>query len=97
MKREADRDEFMILASDGLWDVVPSEVACNIVRECLEEGNAHPDDASSSVGGRVTDQGAGAGTTNPSRIASAAALLTRMALGRQSSDNISVIVVDLKP
>jgi protein phosphatase 2C len=32
----------------------------------------------------------------PSRSMLAAALLTRLALGRRSADNISVIVVDLK-
>ncbi|XXG89974.1 hypothetical protein AAC387_Pa12g1848 [Persea americana] len=28
-------DEFLILASDGLWDVVSNEMACNVVRRCL--------------------------------------------------------------
>lgn len=30
-----DLDEFLILASDGLWDVVSNEMACNVVRRCL--------------------------------------------------------------
>lgn len=28
-------DEFLILASDGLWDAVSNELACNVVRRCL--------------------------------------------------------------
>ena len=30
-----DDDECLILASDGLWDVVSNETACNIARMCL--------------------------------------------------------------
>ncbi|KAK8686537.1 hypothetical protein V6N13_125561 [Hibiscus sabdariffa] len=30
-----NRDEFVILASDGLWDVISNEVACRVVRRCL--------------------------------------------------------------
>ncbi|KAL9250785.1 putative protein phosphatase 2C 8 [Drosera capensis] len=28
-------DEFLILATDGLWDVVTNQVACQVVRRCL--------------------------------------------------------------
>ncbi|GER46701.1 protein phosphatase 2c [Striga asiatica] len=28
-------DEFLILASDGLWDVVSNELACQVARKCL--------------------------------------------------------------
>ncbi|KAE8658572.1 putative protein phosphatase 2C 51 [Hibiscus syriacus] len=30
-----DGDEFLILATDGLWDVVTNELACRLVRRCL--------------------------------------------------------------
>ncbi|MCD9642347.1 hypothetical protein HAX54_029077 [Datura stramonium] len=72
IKREAE-DECMILASDGLWDVISNEMACQVARECLRRE-----------------------AIISSQSASAAALLTRLAMGRNSSDNISVIVVDLK-
>ncbi|XP_062073345.1 probable protein phosphatase 2C 75 isoform X2 [Humulus lupulus] len=36
-KREAE-DECLIIASDGLWDVLSSELACEVARECLREG-----------------------------------------------------------
>ncbi|OIT31613.1 PREDICTED: probable protein phosphatase 2C 75 isoform X1 [Nicotiana attenuata] len=85
-KREAE-DECLILASDGLWDVLSSEVACAVARECLRE-----EDHSFCP----WVEGVGEGAMFSSRSASAAALLTRLALGRNSRDNISVIVVDLK-
>lgn len=33
--KRTSRDEFLILASDGLWDVVSNDVACLIVRRCF--------------------------------------------------------------
>ncbi|KAM3736399.1 hypothetical protein ACB098_10G160900 [Castanea mollissima] len=93
-KREPE-DECLILASDGLWDVLSSELACDVARECLREVTPAPDAAIDlNSGPRIEDEGAGA--LYPSRSVLAAALLTRLALGRKSFDNISVIVVDLK-
>ncbi|KAJ4768876.1 Protein phosphatase 2C family protein [Rhynchospora pubera] len=39
-------DEFIILASDGLWDVISNEMACYIVRSCLLAGPTPTDVAS---------------------------------------------------
>ncbi|XP_055828918.1 probable protein phosphatase 2C 75 isoform X2 [Solanum dulcamara] len=90
-KREAE-DECLILASDGLWDVISSEIACAVGRECLRER-----DPAGDLSSRPLVEGDGRGDMFSSRSAcSAAALLTRLALGRNSRDNISVIVVDLK-
>ncbi|CAA6655029.1 unnamed protein product [Spirodela intermedia] len=36
-----EEDEFLILASDGLWDVVPNGLACKVARMCLR-GTAPP-------------------------------------------------------
>jgi protein phosphatase 2C len=66
-----DGDECLILASDGLWDVVSNEDACEVARACLRRGRAK-------------------------WCAEAAALLTKLALARRSSDNVSVVVVDLR-
>ncbi|KAF9620628.1 hypothetical protein IFM89_013654 [Coptis chinensis] len=30
-----EKDEFVILASDGLWDAMSNEMACQVVRRCL--------------------------------------------------------------
>ncbi|XP_062180910.1 protein phosphatase 2C 51-like isoform X2 [Phragmites australis] len=75
-----DQDEFLILASDGLWDVVSNEVACKIARKCLNgrAASMFPE----SVSGRTA--------------ADAAALLTELAMSRGSNDNISVVVVELR-
>ncbi|XP_042485695.1 probable protein phosphatase 2C 75 [Macadamia integrifolia] len=88
-------DECLILASDGLWDVLSNELACEVARKCLHE------EESSSNAARILDAEPPDGDTgteqmNQSRCSLAAALLTRLALGRKSSDNISVIVIDLK-
>ena len=34
--RRTKCDEFLILGSDGLWDVISNEIACQVVRRCLE-------------------------------------------------------------
>ncbi|XP_068659648.1 protein phosphatase 2C 51-like [Aristolochia californica] len=75
-------DEFLILASDGLWDVVSNEKACEVVRKRLVR---NPVPKKLKVG---TDDGDGS--------AEAAAMLVELALGRGSNDNISVIVIDLR-
>ncbi|KAI3517628.1 hypothetical protein L1887_16843 [Cichorium endivia] len=81
-RREAG-DECLIVASDGLWDVLSSELACKIVHECLGE-NQEP---------RIeANEGAAAGSSSDA----AATLLIRLALGRRSTDNISVIIIDLR-
>ncbi|XP_016432630.1 putative protein phosphatase 2C 75 [Nicotiana tabacum] len=89
-KREAE-DDCLILASDGLWDVISNEMACEVASECLREEYPAEDHSFSPL-----VEGDNGGAIYSSRSASAAALLTRLALGRKSCDNISVIVVDLK-
>ncbi|KAF0919546.1 hypothetical protein E2562_029772 [Oryza meyeriana var. granulata] len=75
-----DKDEFLILASDGLWDVVSNEVACKIARNCLSgrAASKYPESVSGST------------------AADAAALLVELAISRGSKDNISVVVVELR-
>ncbi|KAG9441436.1 hypothetical protein H6P81_017290 [Aristolochia fimbriata] len=89
-------DEFIILASDGLWDVLSNELACDVVRRCLSD--AGPSSSAVDVLNMDAPEPAGSGDTQAShsRCSLAAALLTRLALGRKSCDNISVIVIDLK-
>ncbi|KAL3499228.1 hypothetical protein ACH5RR_038321 [Cinchona calisaya] len=35
VNKRTQSDEFLIIATDGLWDVVSNEVACEVVRRCL--------------------------------------------------------------
>ncbi|KAA3464663.1 putative protein phosphatase 2C 51 [Gossypium australe] len=72
-------DEFLILASDGLWDVVSNEVACRVVRRCLN--------------GQIRSKTAD--VLNQNRASEAAAVLVELAMSRGSKDNISVIVIEL--
>ncbi|RLN24426.1 orphans transcription factor [Panicum miliaceum] len=75
-----DTDEFIIMASDGLWDVMSNEFACKVARYCLSGRAAAKCPA--TVGG--------------SSASDAAALLVEMAAARGSDDNISVVVVELR-
>ncbi|KAF3599855.1 hypothetical protein F2Q69_00038755 [Brassica cretica] len=75
-------DECLILASDGLWDVVTNETACGVARMCLK--------------GAEVAEGGGDSDTAHNACSDAALLLTKLALARQSSDNVSVVVVDLR-
>ncbi|KAK4350785.1 hypothetical protein RND71_030098 [Anisodus tanguticus] len=76
-------DEFLILASDGLWDVVSSETACHVARMCLRG-----EDPAGNHNFMPWVEGADGGAIFSSRSAVAAALLTRLAVGRKSLDNI---------
>ena len=87
-----DEDECLILASDGLWDVVNNETACQLARTCLRNGGAR--------GWREAPQPEtaedGIAEKSDKACSDAALLLTKFALARNSSDNISVVVVDLR-
>ncbi|KAK4265606.1 hypothetical protein QN277_026635 [Acacia crassicarpa] len=87
--RREKKDECLILASDGLWDVMTNEEACEIARKrILLWHKKHGD------GGLTTGTGPGEGVDPAAQ--SAADYLSRVALQRGSKDNISVIVIDLK-
>lgn len=80
VSKRSDKDEFLILASDGLWDMISNEFACQVVRRCLS--------------GRMKRKSQD--VLSESRAAEAAIVLAELAMARGSRDNISVIVVDLK-
>ncbi|CAA6672795.1 unnamed protein product [Spirodela intermedia] len=81
-------DECLILASDGLWDVLSNEEVCNAARKRIllwykKNGGA----ASLSERGEGADPAAQA----------AADYLLKLAIQKGSKDNITIIVVDLRP
>ncbi|KAK9293053.1 hypothetical protein L1049_021037 [Liquidambar formosana] len=84
-----DGDEFLILASDGLWDVVSNEVACQVVMRCLDGRMRR------KCRGTVQEKRSHE-RKNGTHVAEAAAVLAEMATARGSKDNISVIVVGLR-
>ncbi|XP_057975912.1 protein phosphatase 2C 50 [Malania oleifera] len=83
----AREDECLILASDGLWDVMTNEEVCEIARRRIllwykKNGTLAP----------LAERGKG---VDPAAQA-AAEYLSVLALQKGSKDNISVVVVDLK-
>ncbi|RLN23777.1 putative protein phosphatase 2C 9 [Panicum miliaceum] len=106
MTERTDDDECLILASDGLWDVVTNEMACEVVRACFRS-NGPPAPAARADG--VAPPAADADAENGSAVvkgvskadsdkacSDAAMLLAKLALARRSADNVSVVVVDLR-
>lgn len=79
-------DECLILASDGLWDVITNEEVCDFARKRILFW--HKKNGTNVSTGQ--DQG-----VDPAAHY-AAECLTKIAHQRGSKDNISVIVIDLK-
>nr|XP_043615305.1 protein phosphatase 2C 16-like [Erigeron canadensis] len=82
----AREDECLILASDGLWDVMSNEEACEVARKRILIWHKK------NGGNTIERQQNG---VDPAAQA-AADYLSMLALQKGSKDNISVIVVDLK-
>lgn len=82
-------DDCLILASDGLWDMVSNQTACGVAALCLD-GKV----VSMSPPGSVS--GEGGGEYHDQACADASLLLTKLALVRRSSDNVSVVVINLR-
>lgn len=40
VQRRTEFDDFVIIATDGLWDVVSNEVACKVVRQSLDRNKS---------------------------------------------------------
>lgn len=97
--KRSSRDEFLILASDGLWDVVSNDVACHIVRRCFS-GQIKRDvvvaDHQVLMNGKDHRTPARRENNPAAAAAAAAALLADLAIARGSRDNISVVVVELR-
>ncbi|KAF8670975.1 hypothetical protein HU200_050247 [Digitaria exilis] len=84
----AKDDECLILASDGLWDVMTNEEVCDVARKRILLWHKKNGTSSSSAP-RVGD------SADPAAQA-AAECLSKLALQKGSKDNITVVVVDLK-
>lgn len=98
-----DEDEFLVLASDGLWDVLSNEFVCSVARKVLAGwGRQHPsfqhcvahDTKQHDRDQQQFNCGNADVEDSPAQVV--AALLTKLALAKHSKDNISVVVVDLK-
>ncbi|MBA0865939.1 hypothetical protein Goshw_016574 [Gossypium schwendimanii] len=89
-------DECLILASDGLWDVVSNDTACGVARMCLRGKCDVQAPLLSPEGEAVVGSMMGGGEIPDKACADASMLLTKLALARHSTDNVSVVVVDLR-
>ncbi|XP_030524170.1 probable protein phosphatase 2C 24 [Rhodamnia argentea] len=93
VERTAD-DDCLILASDGLWDVVSNDTACRVARMCLS-GRIHAPPRKNGAA-EPAPAGMGVGERSDGPCSDASLLLTKLALARHSTDNVSVVVVDLR-
>ncbi|KAJ6670653.1 ALPHABET ISOFORM E-RELATED [Salix viminalis] len=99
-------DDCLILASDGLWDVVSNETACGVARMCLRAKEHSPppcparmvenDEVSGITTTTTTTTSSSSGEVSDKACSDASMLLTKLALARHSTDNVSVVVVDLR-
>lgn len=80
-------DECLILASDGLWDVMSNEEVCEVARKRILVWH--------KKNGTVSNSPHTGETSDPAAQA-AADYLSKLALRKGTKDNITVIVVDLK-
>ncbi|XP_010545367.1 PREDICTED: protein phosphatase 2C 77-like [Tarenaya hassleriana] len=90
--RRAKEDDCLILASDGLWDVMTCEEVCDVARKRIllwHKKRAVAGEAMLPVGTAPVEG------MDPA-AQSAAEYLSKLALQKGSKDNISVVVVDLK-
>lgn len=76
-----DGDDFLILASDGVWDVLSSQAAVDIVQQALSDARQETIAGGKSAVGDVRD---------------AARRLTNAAYAAHSMDNITSLVIDLR-
>ncbi|KAB2599791.1 protein phosphatase 2C 37-like [Pyrus ussuriensis x Pyrus communis] len=84
----AAEDECLIFASDSFWNVVSNETACDVICMCLLAQKA----ATSQLASSCCETAA----RSDKACSDASILLTKLALARHSSDNISIIIVDLR-
>ncbi|XP_073143218.1 protein phosphatase 2C 50-like [Henckelia pumila] len=82
----AREDDCLILASDGLWDVMTNEEACEIARKNILTWHKNNGATLPTERGEGIDPAAQA----------AAEYLSKRALQKGSKDNITVVVIDMK-
>lgn len=106
-EKRLDGDEFIVLACDGIWDVMSSQEVVDKVHDMLQNGRPPPppndDAAAGEEGGAAADVGAAAAearppvSTRPWDLGAVSECLIDHCLRLGSRDNMSVIIVLLDP
>ena len=91
--RRSKEDECLILASDGLWDVLSNEEVCNAARKRILLWHKKNGSAAVDLPAGCVDPATEC--VDPAAQAAADYLL-KLAIQKGSKDNISIIVVDLR-
>jgi len=86
-KRDVSRDQFVVLACDGIWDVMSNEDVAAYVLDKIVKGTAEVGEDGKEKEGKVRD-----GPVDLGRICEQ---LIDTCLGLGSRDNMSVIIVEL--
>ena len=87
----SDEEEFLIMATDGLWDIISVSEACKVVRQVFEAPlRPHQSSSSSNESSKVLE------CAHETKEKLAAFQLARIALKKGSTDNISCVVIDLQ-
>ena len=93
-------DDYLVFASDGVWDVLSSQEAIDVVMSVLHSspagGSGHggpPTAATTTTGGVASAASAGVSAA----LGAAAAAVVALATARRSGDNITALVVDCRP
>ncbi|KAF3324528.1 protein phosphatase 2C [Carex littledalei] len=89
----AKDDECLILASDGLWDVMSNEEACEMARKRILLWHKKNGTGTGTSSASLSERG---GDLMDPASQAAAEYLSKHALQKGSKDNITVVVIDLK-
>jgi protein phosphatase 2C len=83
-------DQCLILATDGMWDVINNETAYSVACQCLEDGDYYPPkDAHANAPGPVSPN-------SEHHCDVTTAVLAWLALCRGRPDDVSIVLVDLR-
>lgn len=89
-----DSLSFLLLACDGVWDVVTTEMAAACVRSNLLPSAPPPPSGSGSGPGGISVSTGGA-ASRAAACGKAAAAIVQLALDRRTTDNVSAMVITL--
>lgn len=87
-----EKGQHIILGCDGLWDVVDNHEACNYVRVLQKNDSTELDELGALP--HLGEKQASAG--NDARLIQIARILRDRAYSKQSMDNISVMIIQIK-